>query len=97
MPHNPQSNAMIEHVNLMLCNMLQTFELEKQYLNEEDPLGEFLWALHSTYHLVIDATPGQLVYGMEILLPIQCKNYCNAITLCRREQMQGDNIKEKKN
>jgi hypothetical protein len=100
-PHNPQSNAMIERIHLTLGNMLRTFELEKHDLNEEDPFGEFLsaaaWALRSTYHTVLDATPGQLVYGRDMLLPIQYKANWGAIALRRREQIVRDNVNENKN
>jgi hypothetical protein len=68
---------MIEHIHLTLGNMLQLFELEKRELDEDNPFGEFLsaaaWALRSSYHMVLDATPGQLVFGRAMLLPIQYK------------------------
>ena len=31
------------------------------------------WAIRSTVHTTLDATPGQLVFGQDMLLPIQIK------------------------
>ena len=40
-----------------------------------DPFGSFLsaaaWAIRSTYHTTLEATPGQLVFGRDMLLPIK--------------------------
>jgi hypothetical protein len=99
-PYNPQSNAMIERIHLTLGNMLRTFDLENQDLSDDNPFGEFLssaaWALRSTYHTVLDATPGQLVYGRDMLLPIQFKANWGAIALRRKERIERDHIKENK-
>ena len=47
-----QTNTMIERINFTLGNLLTSFQLEKQELNEENPFDEFLnaavWALRST-------------------------------------------------
>jgi hypothetical protein len=47
--------------------MLHTFELETYDFDDLDPWGEILasvaWAICSTYHTTLDATPGQLVFG----------------------------------
>ena len=63
--YNPQANSIIERVHATLGNMLRTFQLDKQELRENDPWTPFLnsaaWAIRSTYHTVLNATPGQLV------------------------------------
>jgi hypothetical protein len=75
--YNPQSNGIIERVHQVLGNALQTFELENAELDTNDPWGHFLsaaaWAIRSTVHTTLDATPGQLVFGRDMLLPIQIK------------------------
>jgi hypothetical protein len=44
-------------------------------MDEKDPLGQFLssaaYAIRSTFHTTLKATPGQLVFGRDILLPIK--------------------------
>ena len=76
--YNPQSNGIIERVHQVLGNaFLRTFELEEKELDTNDPWGHFLsavaWALPSTVHTTLDAMPGQLVFGRDMLLPIQIK------------------------
>jgi transposase InsO family protein len=72
---NPQSNSIVECVHQVLGNMLHTFELETYDFDDLDPWGEILasvaWAIHSTYHTTLDATPGQLVFGRDMILGIQ--------------------------
>jgi hypothetical protein len=75
-------------------------ELEEQELNEDNPFDEFLnaaaWALHSTYHTVLNATPGQLVFGSDMLLAIQYKADWAVIALRKQNQIQKDNVRENK-
>ena len=76
--YNLQSpNGIIEHVHQVLGNALWTFELEEKELDTNDPWGHFLsaaaWAIRSIVHTTLDAMPGQLVFGRDMLLPIQIK------------------------
>jgi hypothetical protein len=96
--YNPQSNSIIERVHLTLGNMLRTFELDKQKINENDPWTSFLsaaaWAIRSTYHTVLDATPGQLVFGRDMILPIQYKADWAGIITRKNQQISRDNARE---
>ena len=98
--YNPQSNSTIERVHLTLGNMLRTFELEKQELDENDPWSHFLtataFAIRSTYHTVLDATPGQLVFGRDMVLPIQFQADWAAIVQRKQQQIAKDNLRENK-
>eukprot|EP00957_Ditylum_brightwellii_P013573 1023769-Ditylum_brightwellii.AAC.1 len=51
--------------------MLCTQELEKRSFTKDDPWGEVLasivWAICSTYHTTLGATPGQLVHSRDML------------------------------
>ena len=96
--YNPQGNSMVERIHLTLGNMLRTFELDKQELDENDPWSMFLnsaaWALRSTYHTVLDATPGQLVFNRDMILPIEFKtNWANIIQR-KQTQVIKDNVHE---
>ena len=72
--HNPQSNAIVERVHQVLGDMLRTFELEEQQLDEDNPFGRFLsacaYSVRSTYHTTLQATPAQLVFGRDMILPV---------------------------
>ena len=74
-----QSNGIVEQVHQVLGNALRAFELENKELDTNDPWGHFLnaaaWAICSTVHTTLDAPPGQLVFGRDMLLPIQIKTY----------------------
>ena len=69
---NPQANSIIERVHQVLGNMIRTFELEKNYIDEDDPWSGILsaaaFAIRSTYHTTLKSTPGQLVFGRDMVL-----------------------------
>ena len=55
--------------------MIRTFELETNYLDEEDPwkgiLSATAFAVRSTYHTTFKKTPGQLVFGRDMIFNIR--------------------------
>jgi hypothetical protein len=70
--HNPQANTIIEWVHKVVNNMLRSFDLEHQNLEGDNPFEYFLqstaWAIRSTYHTTLQATPCQLVFGGDMIL-----------------------------
>jgi hypothetical protein len=96
--YNPQSIGIIEQVHHMLGNVLRTFELENIELDTNDPWGPFLsataWAIRSTVHTTLDATPGQLVFGRDMLLPIQLKTDWARIRQWKHDIINVNNRKE---
>jgi len=73
--YNPQSNGIIERVHQVLANVIRSFELDERELDESDPWDEFLsaaaFAVRSTHHTTMDASPAQLVFGRDMLLPVK--------------------------
>lgn len=71
--YNPQSNGIIERVHQVLGNILRAFELETRELDEVNPWDEFLsaaaFAIRSTHHTTLEASPAQLVFQRDMLLP----------------------------
>jgi len=69
---NPQANAIIERVHQVIGNMISTFDLEENNLDEDDPWAGILaataYAIQCTYHTTLQATPGQLVFGRDLIL-----------------------------
>jgi hypothetical protein len=98
--YNPQANAIIERVHQVLGNQLRTFELEKQKLPKENPFEPFLtataYAIRSTYHTTLQATPGQLVFGRDMILPIQFKANWAQLALRKQAVINKSNAKENK-
>jgi hypothetical protein len=74
--YHPQANAIIERVHKVVNDMLGSFDLENNHVNleEDNPFDYFLqstawlpWAIRSTYHTTIQATPCQLIFGRDMI------------------------------
>ena len=81
----------------VLNNCLKTFELEERELDEANPWGPFLsaaaYAIRSTVHTTLEASPAQLV----LLLPITFRANWARIRERRQEEMTRNNRQEKIN
>ncbi len=64
---NPQANGILECVNQVLGQMLCTVELDRANSLTPDEVDVFLdnaaWAIRSTYHTVLKASPGAAIFG----------------------------------
>jgi hypothetical protein len=73
--YNPQSNGIIERIHQVIGNALRNFELENRELDEHQPWDEFLssaaFAIRSTHHTTLGASPAQLVFNRDMFLPVQ--------------------------
>ena len=71
----PQANGVLERVHLTICNMLRAKNLAKLEMPEDDPwtaiLTSVMYAVRSTYHTTLQATPAQLVFGRDMIYPIE--------------------------
>ena len=67
-------------------------------LDTNDPWRPFLsaaaWAIHSTVHTTLDTMPRQLVFGQDMLLPIQLKTDWARIWQCKQDIINVKNKKE---
>jgi hypothetical protein len=74
---NPQvtkANAIVERVHQVMGNIIRTFELESNYMDEDDPwkgISATAFAVRSTFHTSLQSTPGQLVFGRDMIFNIQ--------------------------
>ncbi|CAB9510525.1 Retrotransposon protein [Seminavis robusta] len=97
-PYNPQANGIVERVHQVLGNMLRTFELEEEELDGHDPWSSFLsaaaYAIRSTYHTTLEATPAELIFGRNMLLPVQFKADWEAIRARRQAMINKNNERE---
>ena len=98
--YNPQSNGIVERVHQVIGDMLRTFELEDQELDPEDPFGGFLtvvgYAIRSTYHTTLEASPAQLVFGRDMMFPIQFQADWAGIQQRRQNEINRNNERENK-
>ena len=71
---NPQANAILERVHQVLMNMLRTAELDMADSVDPEDISTFLndaaWAIRSTYHTVLKASPGAVIFGRDMLFDI---------------------------
>jgi hypothetical protein len=80
---NPQANAIIERVHQTIGNIIRTFQVQDNYLDENDPwegiLAATMFAIRATYHTTLQATPSQLVFGRDAILNVQFEANWNLI------------------
>jgi hypothetical protein len=74
MVKNPRVNGILEHVHQVLGQMLCTAELDMADSVTPDDVDVFLdneaWAIRSTYHTVLKASPGAAICGRDMLFDI---------------------------
>jgi hypothetical protein len=74
MVKNPWANGILERVHRVLGQMLRTAELDMAASVTPDDVDVFLdnaaWAIRSTYHMVLKASPGEAIFGWDMLFNI---------------------------
>jgi hypothetical protein len=99
--YNPQSNGIIERVHQVLGNALRNFEIEKQELDNQNPWDEFLsaaaFAIRSTHHMTLGASPAQLVFNRDMFLPVEYVADWTRIRLNRQKEINKSNMRENSN
>jgi hypothetical protein len=72
---NQQANAIVERVHKVIGNIIHTFDLQDNYLDEDDPwkgiLSANAFTVWSTYHATLQEAPGQLVFGRDMICNVQ--------------------------
>jgi hypothetical protein len=71
MVKNPRANDILEHVHEVIGQLLCTAELDMANSVTPDDVDVFLdnaaWAICSTYHTVLKASPGAAIFGRNML------------------------------
>ncbi len=67
-------NAILEHIYVVLGNMFRTSELDMAKMVKPSDIDVFLsdaaWAICSTYHTGLKASPGEAIFGRDMLFDI---------------------------
>ena len=97
---NPQANAILERVHGVFGDMLRTSGLENGETIDGHRLDQFItdaaWAIRSTYHTVLKATPGEAVFGRDMLFDIPFVADWSEIGRRRQELVDRNNARENK-
>ncbi len=71
---NPTANAILEHIHALFTNMLRAAKLDMaKSVNASDIdilLSNTAWAICSTHHAVLNASPGAAIFGRDMLFDI---------------------------
>ena len=93
---NPQSNAMLERIHQTLGDMVRT--LDPASIDEDDPwagiLAAVAFAIRATYHTTKQASPGQLVFGRDMIWNVKHIANWQRIKDRKQAQINKDNIRE---
>ena len=96
---NPQSNAILERVHGVLGDMMRTSNINNLETVDEHLIDEFLtnaaWAIRSTHHSVLQASPGQAIFGRDMLFDIPY--LCDWSEIGRRRQQLVDRSNRREN
>ena len=69
---NPQANSILERAHQTIGNILRTFQVNNHKLEQNDPWSGILlaviFAMQSTVHTTMQATPMQLVFGRDAIM-----------------------------
>ncbi|KAL0320195.1 UNVERIFIED_CONTAM: hypothetical protein Sradi_5281000 [Sesamum radiatum] len=68
--YNAAANGLAEAFNKTLCNLLKKV-VGKSKKDWHERIGEALWAYRTTYRTPTQATPYALVYGAEVVVPLE--------------------------
>jgi hypothetical protein len=98
---NPQANSILERSHQVIGNMLRTYDLTNRTdaeLNNPEYLDGIIsnvaFAMRTTFHVGVNATPAQLVYGRDMIFPTQYVADWQRITARRQERREKDNRRE---
>ena len=97
---NPQANAILERIHQVIGNLVRTFDLEERDMDADDPWSGILsaaaFAVRSTFHTTLQATPGQLVFGRDMIFNIKHVANWQSIKDRKQKLINQNNKKENK-
>ena len=95
---NPQTNAILEYVHQVLGDMLHTKNLHQYDFDALDLWSDILvsvsWAICSTHHSTLKASPAQLVFNRDMLLNIKFIADWETIRLRIQKDVDRNNERE---
>ena len=94
----PQANTPVERVHQVILNLLVTKYIYNKVFDHIYPWGETLayiaWSIIASYHRTIMATPGQAVFGRDMLYNLASVVDWLVVTFAKQRQVDIDNVRE---
>ena len=94
----PQANAPVERVHQVIVNMIVTKDLDNKVFDYIDPWGETIasiaWLMRASYNCTILSTPGQSVFGVDMVFNLASFVYWGVSTAAKQHQLDIPNIRE---
>lgn len=95
---NPQANAILERIHQVVGSMLKTKNLKEVQFDVVDPwsaiLASVAYAVRCSFHSTLQATPGQLVFGRDMLLNIKFVPNYHKMWADKQKRINYDNVRE---
>jgi hypothetical protein len=95
---NPQSNGIVERIHGVIGDMFRSYEFANVNEQDDDPFAGIVtaicWALRSTYHTTLKSTPGQLVFGRDMIFNIGHEADWKLIQERKRTRIEYNNARE---
>ena len=97
---NPAANAILERIHGVFGDMMRTSDINNLEHVDSQLIDEFItnaaWAIRSSYHTVLKATPGAAIFGRDMLFDIPFIADWDEIGKRRQQQVDKNNARENK-
>jgi hypothetical protein len=96
---NPQANSILECTHQVIGNLLRSSCLIAQDLDtvsaQQELLMPVMWAINTTFHMTLKASPPQLAFSHDMILPTSFA--ANWYTINSRKQAQSQSTTDTEN
>jgi hypothetical protein len=96
---NPQANGILERTHQVIGNLLRFSHLIAQDLDtvsaQQELLMPVMWAINTTFHTTLKASPAQLAFSRDMILPTSFA--ANWYAINSRKQAQSQSAADAKN
>ena len=91
-------NAIVERIHQVIRNLVRTYNIQETYVDDSGPwmgiLTSAAFAVHSTYHTTKGKSRGQIVFGQDMILPINNVSDWRYIRHHKQTQMDNEVIRK---
>ena len=82
-------NSILNIIHQIIANLVRTFELQNNYLDEDDPWSGILaatdFSVRNTYHTALQAMPGKLVFRRDRIINAPFIGAWGDIRICKQK------------